>query len=251
MIGTKGAGTPPAKKGDTMGLSISGVDSTRNYIAFFSYRRDGDDKQFSLSDWASVKNGSYKKLTDYYTGKKQSRSAIEEEKQTNARNKIEYQSTRSAAAALSASIAKLQDKTLYSSTDTEKDTEQLKKDLKDFTEKYNAVIKAGGDSSDSTVIRNTYYMTQQSYVTENLLNSTGITINSDNTLSFDEKELDVGKVRSLFGTRYGYGVALENRSENIINRMSNMIGDINNGYTSSGLYKVSDLDTNIMLNTTI
>lgn len=228
-----------------MGLSVSKISST-DYSNWFSTKREQSDSQFSLADWASLKNGTYKKLTDYYTGKKQSRAVIDEQKQEKAKEKIEYQATRSAAVGLSSALVKLQNDKIYQ--DTEEDREQLKKALKDFSEKYNAMIKNGAESSDATVIRNTYYMTTQSSVSENLLNKAGFTINSDNTLSFDEENFDSKRVASLFNTKYGYGNAIENRSENIISRSTNLIGNISNGYTAAGTYKTTEIDTNLLYN---
>lgn len=228
-------------------MNITGI-SSNDYSSWFN-TSNKNVSSYSLSDYASIKNGSYRKLTNYYYGKSQSRSAIESQKQESAKKKIEYSSTFNSAAALSSSLSKLtNDRDILRNKIITKDAEGVEKEdydrqkiaslVKGFTESYNSMIKNGGDSNNSTVIRNTYNMVNQTAVYEGALNRVGITINSDNTLAVDEDTLnkaDVTSLRGLFGGNHSYATLIQNKADNIQREMTNQLGNVN-GYTAQAQY---------------
>ena len=227
-------------------MNIQGINSN-SYSSWFNTSSSNNQSSYSLSDYASIKNGSYRKLSNYYYGKLQSRSAIESQKQEFAKKKIEYNSTLNSAAALSSSLFKLSnDRDVLRNKIITKDTEGIEKEdydrqkiaslVKGFTESYNSMVKNGGDSNNNTVVRNTYNMVNQTAVYEGALNRVGITINSDNTLSVDEDTLnnaDVISLRTLFGGNHSYATLVQNKADNIEREMTNQLS---NGYTAQAQY---------------
>lgn len=222
--------------------------SSNDYSSWFNASAN-NNSSYSLNDYASIKNGSYRKLTNYYYGKSHSRAAIESQKQESAKKKIEYNSTLNSAAALSSSLSKLSnDRDVLRNKIITKDVEGVEKEdydrqkiaslVKGFTESYNSMVKNGGDSSNNTVIRNTYNMVNQTAVYESALNRVGITINSDNTLAVDEDTLnkaDVTSLKTLFNGNYSYATLIQNKAENIQREMTNQLGNVN-GYTAQAQY---------------
>ena len=227
-------------------MNITSISSNNNYSSWFN---TSNNNSYSLSDYASIKNGSYRKLANHYYGKSQSRSAIESQKQEEAKKKIEYNSTFNSASALSSSLAKLtNDRDILRNKIITKDAEGIEKEdynrqkiaslVKGFTESYNSMIKNGGDSSNNTVVRNTYNMVNQTAVYEGALNRVGITINNDNTLTIDEDTLnkaDITSLQGLFDGNHSYATLIQNKADNIQREMVNQLNNVN-GYTARAQY---------------
>ena len=139
-----------------------------------------------MSDWASVKNGSYGKLTKAYFAKNSEKaekavdtSEIKETIKTNNRIKTN-------AEALKKSLS---------------DVKNVD-DLKQFVKDYNEMISSGAEADNKGVLRNTLSMTQMVSKHQSTLADLGITVGEDNKLSLDEetaKKAGSSTYKALFG----------------------------------------------------
>lgn len=204
-----------------------------------------------LSDYASIKNGSYAKLTKAYYGNnsRSDKTAISEE---NAELKKEYSKTKSSASDLKDAISSLVDsKSLFEKTKVadedgnetmDYNREKIGESVKTFVDKYNAMIKDGGDSSNNAVLRSTLSMVKRTSVNENLLKNVGITIKSDNTLSLDEESLksaNISDLKSLFSGSGSYADNIASAASSVFNSSVDKISGLS-GYSASGSYTAAD-----------
>ncbi len=243
--------------------SISGVNSTTtttDYSELFeslsanSSSNNTSSSNF-LADYASIKNGSYAKLTKAYYGKTSGAATTADE----AKKTIKTNTTIKADAdALKSSASTLVDsKTLFTKkiettddkgvTTSNYDYDKIYKNLKAFVDDYNKMIKSGSDSDNKSILRNTLSMTTLTKKNMSLLEDVGITINEDNTLSIDEKALksaNINDLKSLFNGVGSYADSISSFATNVSykaeyenNKMSN--------YTAVGTYSASGASGNI------
>lgn len=205
-----------------------------------------------LSDYASIKNGSYAKLAKQYyaktSGKKNdvTGSFSEDTQDTIRTNKSlmsEAGSLRSAISALSSDDSLFTEKVKKKGEDgketEELDYDKIYKKVSAFVDSYNSVIKSGGDSDDTTVLRNTLNMTKMTGKMESRLQDAGITLNPDNTLSVDKEDIksaDMNAMKSLFGTSGTYTRSIDMYATNVASQSAQNIYSLG-GYNSSGAYK--------------
>ena len=162
-----------------------------------------------LSDYASIKNGSYGKVLKAYYAKQDAESAASgDSRQSLMLMQSSADSLKKSAAALN--DASLWEKKKMTKTDEETgeeietedyDWDAITKAVKSFMEDYNAVVKQAGDSDTKSVLRNAAWMTGMTEKTENLLSKVGIKIGKGNLLELDEsalKEENITTLKSLF-----------------------------------------------------
>lgn len=201
--------------------SISGYDSYSISTLFSSTGNAGNNTAasdllgISYTDYASIRNGSYRKLlSSYYQNVenegKTSSSESKDSKQT-------LTSIRNAAADVKESASALLDKGKNSlfKTGTDEagnsyvdyDTEEVYKAVKDFVENYNSLLDSAAESDTTSILRTAKSMVSFTEANEKALAQIGITVGSDNKLSIDEdkfKEASKARVQSLFQSTGGY-----------------------------------------------
>ncbi len=123
-------------------------------------------------------------------------------------------------------------------TTTDYDVDSIYDAISSFVSDYNSLISSVSKSETTTIANAGAAMVNMTSINSSLLNSIGITINSDYTLSIDEdtfKDADMSTVKSLFnGTgSYGYSVAVK---ASMINSYAQIESSKSNTYTSSGSY---------------
>lgn len=216
-----------------------------------------------LSDYSSIKNGSYRQLLNAYYGKNDSSTAVKEalkrtslaKDDTKTLNSIKNASgdLKKSVDALNASGSKsvfkkekVTDKD--GNTSVQYNTDKIYDSVKAFVDDYNTVMEATEKSNTASIANSTKNMITYSKVNEKMLNKIGITINSDSTLSLDEdkfKKADMDTVKDLFGTvgSYGYQVGVKASMVNSsaateVNRANtyNSTGSYNYNYTSGDIY---------------
>lgn len=191
-----------------------------------------------LSDYASIKNGSYGKLMKAYYAKDSSKEVTSVAEQT--KNKRTTSTAKDSAKTLSEiegaadglkesadALLKTGSKSVFNKIDVEStdeygmtqtskeyDVNAIYKSVSGFVEDYNKVIKQAGASETSAIQNRVRYMMGATSANKSLLSKVGITINSDNTLSLDEKtfkEADVTTAKSLFNgsNSYAYRVSAQ------------------------------------------
>lgn len=173
-----------------------------------------------LSDYASIKNGSYGKLLkSYYSMNKNSGTSatskgsssgktvldkiLEERKNPTISKQAQEANSRLTAGipSLSSSISKLQNDKTYTSEDGASASDKVVTAMKSFVENYNDVVSA---AKKSTLTNKTSYVANimnNTAANADKLSELGITINANGTLQLDENKLkaaDVSKVQELF-----------------------------------------------------
>ena len=191
-----------------------------------------------LSDYSSIKNGSYGKLLKAYYGTNTSSSveSLVSDKTASQDDTTTITKLKNSAADLKTASEELME--------TESDPEAMYKAVSNFAEKYNTMIKAAADSNNQNILTTAANMTTSTASNRNLLEKIGVTINSDNTLSVDEetfKAANMSTVETLFGTKgsYAYGIStkasfIEMYAQNDAQKASGLYSQ-NATYSSTGL----------------
>ena len=211
----------------------------------------------NLSDYASIKNGSYGRLLKAYYAKQDADSTTKTDKKKDETNSTEVKkltAVQTNATALQDSASKLINKgndSLFrekelttknsdgtTTTTTGYDKDAIYSAVSDFTTKYNAFIKAADNTSSSSVERQNKNLISLVSSNKTSLNNVGITINEDNTLKIDEtkfKAADMTKVKSLFNgnTSFAYSVATK---VSLIGTNAASEANTAKNYTSTGNY---------------
>ena len=166
-----------------------------------------------LSDYASIRNGSYKKLMKAYYAKQDT------EKLTAKQDTVQKSTLMgSSADSLKVAADKLNDSELF-----DKDDDTIVKAVK------------SGESNNKSVLRNAAWLTGMTGKNAKLLSKAGITIAKGNKLELDEdtlKKADKSTLKSIFN---GYNSFAGN-----VSRKASAISNASNGagssYTSKGTY---------------
>ncbi len=167
-----------------------------------------------LSDYASLKNGSYSKLMKaYYAGEdskiKSDSSSTDILKKIKAQDSAAtvsedaktYNTVAADADALKESVDKIQKTDL-----TDKDKGYAA--VKDFVDSYNTLVTSASKVEDKSIANRLDSMANNAKVYEKSLNAIGISIEKDGTLKLNEdtyRAADSGKAESLFASRGSFG----------------------------------------------
>ena len=175
-----------------------------------------------LSDYASIRNGSYKKLMKAYYAKQDT------EKLTAKQDTVQKSTLMGSSADSLAD--KLNDSELF-----DKDDDTIVKAVKSFIESYNDVVSESGESNNKSVLRNAAWLTGMTGKNAKLLSKAGITIAKGNKLELDEdtlKKADKSTLKSIFN---GYNSFAGNVSRKA-SAISNASKGAGSSYTSKGTY---------------
>ncbi len=222
------------------GLSSSGTGSSAN-LNF-------------LSDYASIKNGSYGKLMKAYYGKNANDSVsslVNSKSKDTSKVLAEVQSStdalkESADALLTTGKDSLFTKKDITTTDANGnktttngyDTDAIYKALSKFVDDYNSVLKATDNINTTGILNKTLNMVKATATNSKLLTSIGINIKSDNSLSIDKEtfmKADMTTVKSLFNGNSSYAYRVSAQSS-LINFAADNEAAKANTYGASGTY---------------
>lgn len=211
-----------------------------------------------LGEMNSIKSGSYRGLVKQYyknAEKAEKEDADNEEKKTNT-------ATSTAASNLADAADKLLekgDKSVFAkekvTDDAGKTTEKYNVDkifsaVSDFVDDYNAMIKSGQKSNETSVLTYTAGMATLSNTLNKSLSAVGISISSSGKMSLDEdtfKNADMNKVKSLFNDTGSFAYQIKGKASSIENRSNEALG-VN--YTAAGVRNLSTSDLLSNYNTT-
>lgn len=197
-----------------------------------------------LTDYASIKNGSYGKLLKSYYAKQDTEklSGTGDTSQKLTLMKSDADSLKKSADALNNDSLwekkkiKKKDETTEEETETEDyDWDAITKAVKTFIEDYNDVVKTAGESNTRNVLRNAAWMTNMTDKNSNMLAKIGITIGKGNKLELDEealKKADISAVKAVFKGHNSFAGKISQKAAGI-SSAANRASAI---YTSSGSY---------------
>lgn len=220
-----------------------------------------------LSDYMSIKNGSYAKLMKAYYGGNASdsvKSAVKSSSAVKAAQTSEeakaYAKVQTTSDALKESADALLNKTLFGQKDIVTkdengnettvrgyDTDAIYKAVNTFVNDYNSVIKAVGSTDDDTVARRASYMTNQSVSSLKSLLAAGISMNEDGTLELNKESFmktDMGKVKKLFNGNGSYGYQISAQAS-MINYAADHAANRGSSYTTTGSYTTNFSNGNL------
>lgn len=153
---------------------------------------------FSLSDYAMIKNGTYKKLMKaYYADTDNSFvKSVAKSKAASQDNNVEIKKLQETSKALSESAEALygeKGRDLY----TEDKRDDLLKAVSGFVKDYNSTVDAVGSSDNAKVVRIGNSMAGNAVANYKLLSSIGIRVGTDSKLTLDEDTLKKAKLSSI------------------------------------------------------
>ena len=202
---------------------------------------------FSLSDYASIKNGSYGKLLKAYYAKQDAdkMSSAKDSVQKSTLMKTGADALKKSADALSNAslwekkkITKKDEKTGEETEGEDYDWEAITKAVKSFVEDYNDVIEKSGESNSKDVLRNAVWLTGITESNKNVLSKIGISIGKGNKMELDEealKKADIGTFKTLFTGHNSFASKVSMKANSISNAAARASGT----YRSNGTYNNS------------
>lgn len=240
------------------GYGMSGLFGRNSY---------GSSFYGSFGNYASIRSGTYKKLLNSYYSKTKPSQTTASDKKTDVWNqrysytnpaltsvKKEADELTASARALTAQGSNSLFKEKYTTTTDAEigvktttkgyDRDAIEKAVNSFVSDYNSAVKAGRDSTNSNVARNTAYMTQQTGIYARSLSDVGISIGKDNTFSVDTDKLksaNIDTLKRVFNGATSFAAQTANRSGSISQAASrasspastyNRTGNYNNFYNN-------------------
>lgn len=198
-----------------------------------------------LSDYASIKNGSYGKLLKSYYAKMDadSASASGDSTQKLTLMRSGADSLKTSADALKEpslwekkKITKTDEKTGEKTEEEDYDWNAITKAVKSFINDYNSVVEEAGGSETKDVLRNAAWMTNITNNTQNLLSKVGITIGKGNKLELDEEALKNARMTDLKTLFTGSGSFADKISQKAAGISSAAARTRGAAYTKNGAY---------------
>ena len=228
----------------------SKYNSNVDFSALFSGTSDSSSvgNTNMLSDYAAIKNGSYRKLMKAYYAKQDAEklSGKGDTSQKLTLMKTSADSLKKSADALNDSslwgkkkIKKKDEKTGKEIEVEDYDWDKITKAVKSFVEDYNDVVKEAGESNTKDVLRNASWMTGMTDKNSNMLAKIGITIGKGNKLELDEDALKQADISSLKTVFTGYNSFVSKISQKATG-ISNAANRASATYTNNGTYSKTD-----------
>ena len=217
------------------------IDNKTDYSALFSSIGNNSQNNFSLNDYAQIKNGSYGKLMKAYYGKDGVAS------KTSASSKKLDETTTQNMNSVQKSADELKDATnSLSKAVATGDSDKVYQAAKDFADKYNSLMTSAGKvESNKTIKRTATNLMNEVASNLKLLNKAGIKMSDKGKMSVDEKTIKAEgntAIKSLFEGKTGsFADAIENRASTISNKAKSAV-NTSGTYTSKASYNNQNVD---------
>lgn len=239
--------------------SINGFGNQVDYSSLFGSLSGNNTQAASnnfLSEYASIKNGSYLKLAKkYYSNAaegtdKDAQDAVKEVMKLNNQVSASASGLKNAADALADSkslFVKKETKDAEGNVKSDYDRDKIYKSIKSFVDNYNDAIKNGAESDNTRILRDALSLTNMTKKHSTLLSDVGITIGENNKLSVDEdkvKEADINTLKSLFSGGGSYAYMVSARASTMLgsaNSENNKLGTYNAGGGYSGIGQTGNI----------
>lgn len=207
-----------------------------------------------LSDYASIKNGSYGKLMKAYYAQgtsKEVASIAGKKNSVSADESKDLKEMQSSTDALKDSADKLLSRALFEKKDVttkaedgttktvkDYDKEAIYSAVADLVDEYNAVLKASDKMNSESILRKTTNMAASVVANESMLSKIGITVGEDSSLKIDKEtfmKADMGTVKSLMNGNGSLAYRISAQSSLINFATTNEINR-SNTYSANGTY---------------
>lgn len=225
--------------------TINGYDSNSISALFSSVNTSTNSNStmnglygINVSDYASIKNGSYGKLMKAYydigdsdTTKTESKNDTDDTDQTLVSIKTSTADLKKSALGLYSSKSLFEKK-----EDGKYDMEAIYDKVDAFIEDYNSVIAGVGSAETSSIAKAGASLVNAVSENKAMLEKMGITINSDYSLSIDKTkfmESKISDVKSMFGGVGSFAYQVGAKASRIYNMVEDKVGNYVSGKTSS------------------
>lgn len=197
-----------------------------------------------LGDYGTVKSGTYNKLLKAYYKKVQGSNEKSEEIILK-----KQQSSEEKATAVAASSLKYSSDALTSLTYSEENRSEIVNDVEQFVNSYNTAINVAKSSSVASVNKKGASLSNLSSSYSKVLDSVGITVNKDHSLSVNSDKLksaNLGTLKTIFQGNYSYSSQVNNYANLMYSANSN---GVEGSYNRKG--QIDTLSNSSILNTLI
>ena len=202
---------------------------------------------YSLSDYASIKNGSYKKLLKaYYAQEKEESEAVSGDSHTKLLSvKSTADSLKEAADALQSDklwqkkeIVKKDEETGEETRTYDYDWECITGAVKTFVDAYNNMIERAGSSDSKDVLMVGSWMTKMTSKNASVLAKAGIDIGADNKMTLNEEKLksNIGTAQFLFRGYNSFGDKISYKASQISQGAARSAEKLGAAYNKKGEY---------------
>lgn len=190
---------------------------------FNSLNKDSAFGSFNLSDYASLKNGSYKKLVKSYYAE-QKKTADTDKPVENKKNKVQsadktgLSQMKVQSDSLKAATQALGKEDLWKQTDGKYNTEKITDAVKSFVKGYNATITQAGKVNSKEIAQDVNFMNGMTSTMSKALSKIGVTVGLDGKMTLNEdslKKANVSDIKSLFTGTVSYGSQIEGKAGEI------------------------------------
>lgn len=231
-----------------MGINLNGLNSglADTYSTLLSGNtstNSADSMNSLLTDYASIKNGSYGKMMKAYYAKAVAEDTSDKKSSDTKAASSKKETQKDLACASAAQTAYKAAEKLSSAELSADNMDENYKTVSSFIDSYNSLIKKASSSSNTTVQKQAEYLSDAMYSSFKLFSKVGITLNADRTLSLDEnsfKKADIGTVKTLFSGTGSFADKVSAKASQIY-RYANNGGSVTaKTYTSKGSYNTSN-----------
>ncbi|MCF0131447.1 MAG: flagellar filament capping protein FliD [Pseudobutyrivibrio sp.] len=222
-----------------------------------------------LSDYYSIKSGSYGKLINSYVkeygadalkDKTNKVDATEDTKELNVIRNDSKDLTDSISKLMNTGKDSIWNKVEIEAEDGTKtleyDTDKIYNAVSDFVNKYNDLIDSGQKANNTSILTQLAGMVTTTSASSKTLASVGITVDANNHLSVDEKffkdTANMTSVEGLFNGNVSYINRINTKAQMVNSLSSTVLSNITGtkGYTNGGNYNLSMTDVINGFNTT-
>lgn len=244
-----------------MNINFSGLKQDYSYL-FSSINSSSSSNNSSdlftsinLSDYYSIKTGTYGKLLKEYYKQEKSDAADTSSKndsvsKTESSDAVKLKEVQTDANALRDSAAALMQRG-SKSVFKDEDMDKVYTAVSDFVKDYNTLLESGTDSSSKAVVRGAEGLVDLAKDYEKELNEMGITIGEDSKLAIDKDtfmKADVEQVKNLFNGQNSFSYLTSMRAVYVGNTAYSE-SNKSSLYTGDGSY--STLSTSDLFNSII
>lgn len=197
-----------------------------------------------LSDYASIKNGSYGRLLKSYYEKNGDKST------SNPLVGKDDSKNLTAIKSDANSLVESADKLLTKGSKSifkEDNHNEIYKNLKAFTEDYNSMLDSAGDSNVNGILRSASNMTTMTKTYSSMLSKVGIEIGKNNKLSIDEETLktaDLNTLKSLFNGANSFAYNVSTKAS-MMGHTANSEAQKRNTYSAGGNFNFNNSSGNL------
>lgn len=178
----------------------------------------------NFSDYASLRNGSYKKLLKaHYAEEKKASASNQTETVKKKDSKVDNNNTELAqlkkeSDSLKSAAEELKKEDLWKQTDGKYDMDKIADAVKTFAGEYNDTLTNAAKVNPKAIATDVKYMKSMTATMSNALSKVGITIGIDGKMSVNEdklKDANERSLKSLFSGESSYGAQIAKKASEI------------------------------------